>query len=167
MDGIVDTIRFAHAHARWADDRLLAAVAGLTPEQFAGPSVDGEPIRETLVHVLAWHRWWLASMRGEPQPEPRPDPATFRSPAELRVAWQETDAAVTAALAGWDEADLAAVVAYPVWDQSWTHPRWQALLHQTMHALQHRSEVALRLTALGHSPGDLDLIVFMVEPDGP
>ena len=39
-------------------------------------------------------------------------------------------------------------------------PVWQMLLHLANHGTQHRSEAALLLTAIGHSPGDLDLIDY-------
>ncbi len=33
---------------------------------------------------------------------------------------------------------------------------WQILFHQANHAMQHRSEVALLMTSMGHSTGELD-----------
>jgi uncharacterized damage-inducible protein DinB len=38
---------------------------------------------------------------------------------------------------------------------------WHLLLHLANHGTQHRSEAAVLLTDYGHSPGDLDLIVYL------
>jgi uncharacterized damage-inducible protein DinB len=40
-------------------------------------------------------------------------------------------------------------------------PLWQILLHVINHGTQSRSEAAVLLTQYGHSPGDLDYMVFL------
>lgn len=39
-------------------------------------------------------------------------------------------------------------------------PYWQALAHVVNHGTQHRSEAAALLTAVGRSPGDLDMFDY-------
>lgn len=39
---------------------------------------------------------------------------------------------------------------------------WQLLHHVLMHGMQHHSEIAELLTQKGHSPGDIDLLFFVL-----
>ena len=39
-------------------------------------------------------------------------------------------------------------------------PLWKTMLHLTNHLTQHRSEIAMKLTEWGHSPGELGMNVF-------
>ena len=38
---------------------------------------------------------------------------------------------------------------------------WDMMAHVVNHGTQHRSEAAMALTAMGRSPGDLDLLDFV------
>jgi uncharacterized damage-inducible protein DinB len=41
-------------------------------------------------------------------------------------------------------------------------PLWQLLAHIANHGTQHRSEAAEMLTQIGRSPGDLDLMQYLL-----
>jgi uncharacterized damage-inducible protein DinB len=40
---------------------------------------------------------------------------------------------------------------------------WESMLHLVNHGTQHKTEAAAILTGFGHSPGDIDLIVYLNE----
>jgi uncharacterized damage-inducible protein DinB len=157
-------LRSIYAHASWANRKLFDAAAQLADEQLASASDNGEPILGILTHLVDVQRNWLARAQGQPLP---PGLAVGASLAALREAWQATDEANQIYVAGLSADDLAEVVRYTNSQGKPTaYPRWQILLHQALHAAQHRAEAALLLTRLGYSTGWLDYLVGVDEGVG-
>ena len=78
--------------------------------------------------------------------------------------WKSIDNATQRYVAAQDEDALAEIVRYTnSRGEPQAYPRWQILLHQALHAAQHRSEAALFLTMLGHSLGWLDYLIYIDE----
>jgi uncharacterized damage-inducible protein DinB len=159
-------------HCRWADERLLRRVAELTPEEYAAPLLHHVPderlvpgerqtIRGVLAHVAGGQKLWLARARGE-------SPATILSERELpdyaslRQAWEQHTAEAASFAASLTDANMSRVVTIRrIQGDSFAHPVGHMLAHLCNHSTQHRAEVALALSAMGRSPGDLDLIVYL------
>jgi uncharacterized damage-inducible protein DinB len=40
---------------------------------------------------------------------------------------------------------------------------WQAMAHLVNHGTQHKTEAAAMLTDFGQSPGDIDMILYLIE----
>ena len=145
-------IRFLFGYDRWATRRVLEATRGVGPEVWGATGVVGERgLGSILVHMLGAHmRWRHGFLLDDLVPAPEDEP--LPSIDEVRVLWDdELDV-----MERWLEGVSDGFVAY-------VHegvPVWQMLLHLANHGTQHRSEAALLLTAIGHSPGDLDLIDY-------
>jgi uncharacterized damage-inducible protein DinB len=154
----IDDIRYLFDYDRWAMRRILTALGALTDNAWpAGAPIGGRGLPDVLVHALGAHQRWRNGLAGTglmPRPEREPVPDVDG----LVSAWEAEWSALDAWLATLDDAFLART------DEG--IPFWQMLAHVVNHGTQHRSEAAALLTALGRSPGDLDMIFFAQERAG-
>jgi uncharacterized damage-inducible protein DinB len=159
-------------HCRWADERLLRQVAELTAEEYGAPLLHHVPdarlvvaerqtIGGVLAHEVGAQVIWLARARGE-------SPASILSLREmptfeaLRETWRahvEDAASFAASLT--DEAVSRVVTFRRMQGDACSHTMGHMLAHLFNHSTQHRAEVALAVSSMGRSPGDLDLIVYL------
>src|SRR2546425_7202373 len=139
---IVELIRLLYRYSDRANGRILGASARPTREQLLeGSGASFDSVRDTL---------------------------DFPDLATIRARWQTIERDTQALVAALTEADLARVVEYTnMQGERWAYPLWQQMIHQVNHATQPRSEAAVMLTKLGHSPGWLDLLYFVDVVGGP
>lgn len=161
-----DLIRTLYAYNTWANTRILDATAQLSQEQFlagSGISNVSPSIRDTLVHQMGAQELWLARWNGV-SPTQLLKPEDFGTLGVLRDYWEGVETHTQAFVNAIDEDNLGSVINYTTTKgKPFSQILWELMLHQANHATQHRSEVALLLTQLGHSPGDLDLIIYLRE----
>jgi uncharacterized damage-inducible protein DinB len=163
---MLDEIRDFYAYNTWANGRILDTAERLDQAQLVAADDGADSVRDTLAHTLFAQWLWLQRWLGD-SPRGRWDAAEFPDVAALRRRWAEVERESDAYLARLDEATLAQPLSYVnSRGQTWVYPLWQQLMHQVNHATQHRSEVASRLTQLGHSPGDLDYLIYHDELGG-
>jgi uncharacterized damage-inducible protein DinB len=159
---LIDVIRLMYGYNTWANARIMARVAELTPEQYVAPgSASFSSVRDTLVHTLWAQALWLSRWQGGPN-FPWYDPSEYPDLPTLQTRWGAVDERTHAFIAGLDAAFLNRIIHYRnSRDQPMAYPLWQIMLHQVNHGTQHRSEVAVLLTEYGHSPGWMDLNIFL------
>lgn len=157
-------VQLVYDYNYWARDRILAAAAQVTPEQYAAPApFPYGSLRGTLLHILDAERSWRHQLQhGYWTPDLLE--ADYPTLSVLQEAWQPEEQAMRALLAGLSDADLDRTVQYPV-EEGVIRVRvlWHCLVHVANHGTQHRAEAAALLTGYGHSPGDLDMTLFLNE----
>ena len=150
----------------WADRRILNCLAKLAPGQWDAPlPVSHGSIKGILVHALSAKWIWRQRAQGK-SPDHFLNPDEFPTPQSLDARFQQESQALQALLASLQDEDFDRTLIYT--NKSGIAKQnllGHVLLHVINHGTQHRSEAAQLLTSLGHSPGDLDLIVFLREPN--
>ncbi len=146
----------------WARDRVLDAVAPLTPEQFTrdlGSSF--RSIRDTLGHIYAAEWAWYSRWQGNPPTALLPFDL-FPDVATLRAAWTDQEAKTRAFLEGLGEDGVGRVFEYTlISGQSGSSIFWHMLQHVVNHATYHRGQVTTMLRQIGAEPAKtMDLIAF-------
>jgi uncharacterized damage-inducible protein DinB len=161
---MIEEMRELYAYTRWANARVLDAVARLDHDAFTRSLGSSFPsVRETLVHTLGADWIWLERWRGH-SPSGHPaswDQSTF--PA-LRAAWAQVEDERDAFLAGLTDADLEREISYRnTAGQPFSSSFARMLRHVVNHSTYHRGQVVGMLRQLGAEGVGTDLILWYRE----
>ncbi len=171
----IDEIELLFDYNDWADARILAACARVSPEQYAAPTSLGTGrggLRATMVHMLdnIWQqRITLQGYYREPLADEVAYDATelhedaIPTFAALRERWMREQREMRAFLDTLTEETLNGTIRYVIPGAVREFVVWHILLDITYHATQHRSEAAALLTTYDQSPGDFDFTLFLNE----
>lgn len=145
------------AYNQWADEKILKAIDGLTPDDLARP-VDAYfgHLGKNIKHILMAQRVWLARWKGQPPP---------KLDAPITEPWPEAYTATHAEFRAFVEPlvdrDFDRVVSYvDSRGNRYEVPLAQLITHVVNHGTAHRAETGLLLERIGLSPGDLDFVYF-------
>jgi uncharacterized damage-inducible protein DinB len=157
-------IQLLYKYNSWANAKILNAAANVTQEQFTAlASHPHNDLRHTLTHTLFAEWLWRNRWMGQSPTTLilNEDFPTFES---LRTRWTEEEKTLNDFVDSLTDERINSVFQYKT-TKGIAHENilWQVMMHVVNHGTQHRSEAAAILTELGHSPGDIDLIVFLRE----
>jgi len=148
----------------WSNAKILDAASNITQEQFLTPaSFPHGGLRGTLVHALSGEWIWRKRWEGIQQ-NPTLKPDEFPTIESLWARWANEESRLMNFVENLTEERLYSKIKY-VSTEGYPHERilWETMVHLVNHGTQHKTEAAAILTGLGHSPGDIDLIVYLNE----
>jgi len=163
---MLELLRAHYAYGDWAMAKILDAAEGVAPDDWAGARGPGlRSIRDTFVHIVdtqdGYRLWWDGSMGALEAYAHRQDPSRFPGVTAVRDERIRVHAATMAFLDGLAETDVLRIYRAEMPNGGVFIPKlWQMLSHVAAHGVQHRSELAAMLSALGRSPGNLDQLFF-------
>jgi uncharacterized damage-inducible protein DinB len=146
----------------WARDRLLEAVAKLTPEQYSERIESSFPsIRATLVHLWAAESAWVARWDGE-APTALPDGRELTDFSALRDAWLALASRLHGVLARLGENGVGSLLEYRGFDgRPRKEPFAMMLQHVVNHGSYHRGQITMMLRQMGQPAAKpMDLIAY-------
>jgi uncharacterized damage-inducible protein DinB len=148
-------------HRRWAMARIFDAAALLSEEQYRAETGHSHGnLHALFCHVLRVDNIWRNVVTTPAQPFRPLAPEAYPDLASVRAAWEQEDQALAGFVAGLSDDALAGRI--PVRDPRSgsieTTASTTPLVQLFMHGMQHRTEAAMILSGLGHSPGDLDFV---------
>lgn len=154
-------LRDFYDYNQYANERLLEVMAGVSEEDLA-------EVVETLSHVAAaqinWLERWQTGVNRQSTVELQ---EAMRTLSQLRGSFEQSHAGLRQYVAGLTDADLERALAYrDSAGNACERVLWQLMTHVANHGTYHRGEAAAALTALGHSPGDLDFVFWAQARDG-
>jgi uncharacterized damage-inducible protein DinB len=157
-----ETILNLYNYNYWASARILEAVGQVTEEEFTRPpSYSPYSLRGILVHLLTAEWIWRTRCQERVYPTALLAEADFPTLEAIKTRWAVEETKMRAYLATLDDETLGQPLSYQTTSGTpQAEKLGEILTHVVLHGMQHRAELALILTNLGHSPGDIDLIVY-------
>jgi len=158
----VEQIKELYDYDHWANERLWQAIVGLSQDQLNMDMHNGlGDMLDTLLHMINAMRLWRIRWQGGTITNmlTRADFPTLQS---MRTRWQEEEEQVHHLLTTLHDEDIIREFRYvrTTTSQAYIQPLWKTMHYLTNHQTQHRSEIAMQLTAFNQSPGELSMNFF-------
>ncbi len=160
----VTEIRGLYDYTDWANDRMIAAIRGLSDEQYTREITSSFPsVRATLGHIAGAEWIWLQRWKGTSpaaQPEWAVDAPVDLLANELRKVASERQTFLRSID---DEALMQPLGYRNLKGDTFTNRLIDILSHVANHSTHHRGQLTTMLRQAGAVPPVTDLIVFFRE----
>lgn len=146
----------------WANGLVLSKAAEVSPEQRTQLTTFAwSNLHETLLHILDSEYVWRNICQYNRFTGRLVDKETFPDLGAIISYRQKEEVKMYAFLETLKDADMAGIVRYEAEEKVKERVLWHCLWHMVNHGTQHRSQCAMMLKTLGHSPGSMDFTFYM------
>lgn len=157
----LDDIKVMFRYSYWANKQILAQAKKVSNEAlFAPRSLSWDSLAGTLIHTMDAEYGWRVLLESQGS-TPLLTVDDFNNIDAIIARWQTEENDMWRYLDSLDDEKVNQTIHYSGEGYSRTRVLWHCLLHVVNHGTQHRSECAVILTNLGHSPGEVDLTVYL------
>ncbi|MEM7030084.1 MAG: DinB family protein [Chloroflexota bacterium] len=159
----VDDLKRLFDYNYWATEQILSTANLVDQSRLAQPEpISFESVLGTLTHMLNVECLWRSRCQERMSPKKVKYQDDFINLNDLTQAWQEEKRHMLAYLHNLNDAQLDETIRYTGQSgNEFQNILWHILVQFVNHGTQHRSEVAMKLTGWGHSPGNLDFIIYV------
>jgi uncharacterized damage-inducible protein DinB len=144
---------------------VLDVAARLSQDDFTREvSPSHGSVQKLLVHILGGEVYFVAACRGQ-----QPDMSAIeglQTVADLRARWIALNQDAADLLARASQADLDAVVTLQFGEHRFELTMWQVMMQIFSHSQQHRGELSIVLSTLGHPLPTIDLMMHFIKESG-
>lgn len=160
-------LQLLFGYNRWANGKVLSACRKLDHQSLLAPvSVSFGSIIGTLVHIIGAEIVWRERLQNGNSAVRLPGLDAFPTLDALNERWQMEETAMRQFIDSLSDADMERWMEFKTTSgMPQGNTLWKALMHVINHGSQFRAEAGSVLGALGHSPGDLDLLMYLRETD--
>ena len=160
----LELVTHLYEYNEWANDRLLGVASGLSADELStGRGASFGSILDSFVHVVRAQVFWLQRWKAGDAPGQTLGDEAEISLAIVRAAFDESHAGMRQFVDGLTGEQLEGPLNYRDRRGEWSRPLWQLMTHVANHGTYHRGEIAMMLTGVDHSPGDLDFSFWEYE----
>ena len=166
--------RLLFDYNRWANHLVLSRATKVQETDYlaVADGISFGSLHATLVHILVAELVWLARWEGGLPPERLKNAriadqlaaTEIRTFNDLTTLWRDEEVRQERFFSALTDETVSRTIVYQsTYGEPNERPLSQLIAHFVNHGTQFRAEAAVRLTQLGLSPGDLDLIIFLGE----
>jgi uncharacterized damage-inducible protein DinB len=150
----------------WANHRTMGACDSVNVEAFTKHLSGSFPsVRDTLVHIMAVERLWLARWLGTGNGSFLKAEA-FPDIASVRATWAPIESELLGYVNGLNDDDVNRIVPHKnSQGQEFRMPLWQLMQHLVNHGTYHRGQITNQLREVGGQPLVTDLVAFYRQRD--